>query len=71
MPGEQIDRPNPSPLPSHLPDHVLELAVRLERRPLLDDDRDGLRQFQRAACYIAAGELLNRLSILDPVAHTK
>jgi len=71
MPGEQIDRPNPSPLPSTIPDNVLELAVQLQRKPLLDDDRDGLRQFQRAACYIAAGELLNRLSILEPVAHAE
>lgn len=58
MPGEQIDRPNPPPLPSHLPDNVLELAVRLERKPLPDDVRDGLRAFQRAACYIAAGEMI-------------
>ncbi|KAK1763466.1 D-xylulose 5-phosphate/D-fructose 6-phosphate phosphoketolase [Phialemonium atrogriseum] len=64
MPGEQIDRPNPPPLPSHLPDNVLELAVRLERKPLPDDVRDGLRAFQRAACYIAAAMIFLRDNVL-------
>lgn len=65
MPGEQIDRPNPPPLPSQLPHNVLELAVQLGRKPLPDDDREGLRGFQRAACYIAAGETLNPLYSLE------
>lgn len=49
--------PHPPPLPSHLPDSVLDLAVRLARRPLPDPDRESLAAFQRAAWYIAAGEL--------------
>lgn len=55
MPGEQIPVSNPSPLPSHLPDDVLELAVQLERKPLPEDVKKSLDRFQRAACYIAAG----------------
>jgi xylulose-5-phosphate/fructose-6-phosphate phosphoketolase len=56
MPAGEIDIPNPPALPSHLPDNVLELAVQLEKKPLPDDVRQGLVDFQRAACYIAAGE---------------
>jgi hypothetical protein len=55
MPGEVIDRPNPPALPSHLPDNVLDLAVKLERKPLDEDVAKSLKDFQSAACYIAAG----------------
>lgn len=57
MVGQEIDVPNPPPLPSHLPHHVLQLAVKLEKKPLPEDVKQGLVDFQRAACYIAAGEL--------------
>ncbi|EEY16637.1 xylulose-5-phosphate phosphoketolase [Verticillium alfalfae VaMs.102] len=54
MPGEVIDRPNPSALPSQLPDEVLNLAVKLQRKPLDKDVAQSLEDFQNAACYIAA-----------------
>lgn len=68
MPAGEIDRPNPPPLPSHLPDNVLELAVQLEKKGLPDDVRKGLVDFQRAACYIAAGETWQK-SPKDTWAH--
>jgi xylulose-5-phosphate/fructose-6-phosphate phosphoketolase len=56
MPGQEIDVPNPPPMPSHLPDNVLELAVQIEKKSLPEDVKKGLVDFQRAACYIAAGQ---------------
>ena len=56
MPGEVIDRPNPSALPSHIDDHVKSLAVPLENASLDDTTRTGIQEFRRAASYIAAGE---------------
>lgn len=56
MPREIIDLPNPPPLASHLPDDVLKLAVQIDKKPLPDDIQRGVRDFQRAACYIAAGK---------------
>jgi xylulose-5-phosphate/fructose-6-phosphate phosphoketolase len=55
MPGEVIDRPNPPALPSHLPEFVDQLIVKLERTTLKDDAIEGLKKWQRAANYIAAG----------------
>ena len=55
MPGEVIDRPNPPPLPSHLPNNVLNLVVRPEGKPLDKEVAKSLKDFQNAACYIAAG----------------
>jgi xylulose-5-phosphate/fructose-6-phosphate phosphoketolase len=55
MGAREIDVPNPPALPSNLPEHVLELAVQIEKRPLEEDVKKGLVDFQRAACYIAAG----------------
>ena len=57
MPGQEIDIPNPPPMPSHLPDNVLELAVKIDKKPLPEDVKKGLVDFQRAACYIAAGKI--------------
>ncbi|EGY22224.1 xylulose-5-phosphate phosphoketolase [Verticillium dahliae VdLs.17] len=54
MPGEVIDRPNPSALPSQLPDEVLDLAAKIQRKPLDKDVAQSLEDFQNAACYIAA-----------------
>jgi xylulose-5-phosphate/fructose-6-phosphate phosphoketolase len=53
MPGEVIDQPNPPPLPSHLPDSTLELAVKVDKTLLSKEDAQSLKDFQRAACYIA------------------
>jgi xylulose-5-phosphate/fructose-6-phosphate phosphoketolase len=55
MPGEVIDRPNPEATPSHIPDDILSLSVKVEKKPLPDDVNTSLKQFRRAACYIAAG----------------
>jgi len=68
MVAKEIDVPNPPALPSHLPDNVLELAVKLEKKALPEDVKQGLVDFQRAACYIAAGEphsTLNCLHVLQ------
>ncbi|KUI56186.1 hypothetical protein VP1G_03518 [Cytospora mali] len=54
MPHEQIDQANPPPLPSHLPDQVAELQARPTIKSLPDDVQESLRNFQYAACYIAA-----------------
>lgn len=56
MPGEVIDRPNPEAMPSQVPDEVMDLAVKLERTTLEEDVNTALREFRRAALYIAAGE---------------
>jgi len=54
MAGHQMP-PNPPPLASRLPDGVLDLIVKPPGAALSDHDRESLRGFQRAACYIAAG----------------
>ncbi|KAI5294803.1 hypothetical protein KEM52_003161 [Ascosphaera acerosa] len=54
MPGQYIDRPNPGPVQSHLPESVLDLAVKLPRKPLDKPDQEALHKFRRAATYIAA-----------------
>lgn len=56
MPGEVIDRPNPPALPSHLPDFTEKLIINLERKPLPKETEDALKNWQRAANYIAAGD---------------
>lgn len=53
MPGEVIDRPNPQPLDSLIPESVLELAVKLQKINLNDEDLKGLEEFRRASNYIA------------------
>lgn len=55
MPGEEIDRPNPQALPSHIPEDVLALSVKLDKTKLDDTHYEGLKEFRRAANYIAAG----------------
>lgn len=60
MPGEEIDRPNPPPLPSHLPEQTLDLVAKPEKTKLDEDVVRSLKDFQSAACYIAAGEWLHR-----------
>lgn len=56
MPGEVIDRPNPQPLPSQIDEHVLSLAVKLDKTKLDESTYTGLREFRRAADFIAAGK---------------
>ncbi|KAK5653653.1 hypothetical protein OQA88_8683 [Cercophora sp. LCS_1] len=64
MANGDIPVANPPPLASHLPDNVLELATKLEWKPLPADLRDALRGFQRAACYIAAAMIFLRDNVL-------
>jgi xylulose-5-phosphate/fructose-6-phosphate phosphoketolase len=56
MPGEVIDRPNPQASPSNIPDAVNELAVKLEKIDISENDLRGLEEFRRASNYIAAGK---------------
>ena len=58
MPGEIIDRPNPQALNSNIPGSatVNDLAVKLEKLQIPDDDLRGLEEFRRASNYIAAGK---------------
>ncbi|KAI8252314.1 putative phosphoketolase [Colletotrichum sp. SAR11_239] len=64
MPGEVIKEPNPPALPSHLPDSVLDLAVKTEKKPLDAKIAKSLRDFQNAACYIAAAMIFLRDNVL-------
>jgi len=64
MAGEQIPVANPPPMASHLPDKVLDLAVKIDRKPLPEDVRESLVGFQRAACYIAAAMIFLRDNVL-------
>ncbi|TDZ34364.1 putative phosphoketolase [Colletotrichum spinosum] len=64
MPGELVKEPNPPPLPSHLPDDVLKLAVKKEKKPLDKEVAKSLRDFQNAACYIAASMIFLRDNVL-------
>ncbi|EDO04307.1 hypothetical protein SS1G_06790 [Sclerotinia sclerotiorum 1980 UF-70] len=56
MPGEIIDRPNPQALASNISGSTTidELAVKLEKLQIPDDDLRGLEEFRRASNYIAA-----------------
>jgi xylulose-5-phosphate/fructose-6-phosphate phosphoketolase len=54
MPGEVIDQPNPPPLPSQLPDVASELLAKVPRAELSEEKLRSVKEFQRAACYIAA-----------------
>ncbi len=56
MPGEVINQPNPEPAPSRIPDQVLSLRANIEKKDLPEDARTSLKEFRRAACYIAAGK---------------
>lgn len=49
------DYPGPKPVDSQVPDHVKTLAVDLPNAKLDSATRKALREFQRAANYIAAG----------------
>ncbi|KAG9259041.1 XFP N-terminal domain-containing protein [Emericellopsis atlantica] len=64
MPGEVVDQPNPPALPSHLPDSTLELAVKVDKTLLSKEDAQSLKDFQRAACYIAGSMIFLRDNVL-------
>ncbi|KAL8348980.1 hypothetical protein RB601_002138 [Gaeumannomyces tritici] len=60
MSSQVIDSPNPAPLASLLPDHVMDLGVSLEKIKLSSEDLAGVKEFQSAACYIAAAMIFLR-----------
>ncbi|KAK5146926.1 hypothetical protein LTR04_000942 [Oleoguttula sp. CCFEE 6159] len=64
MPGEVIDRPNPEPLPSNVPDSVRDLAVKLDKLTLPENANASLKEFRRAACYIAAAMIFLKDNVL-------
>jgi xylulose-5-phosphate/fructose-6-phosphate phosphoketolase len=57
MPKEILGQANPGALKSQLPDFINELSVKLETNELPEETHLGLREYQNAACYIAAGKL--------------
>ncbi|CAH0046703.1 unnamed protein product [Clonostachys solani] len=64
MPGQVIDRPNPPALPSDLPEETLNLSAKIERKTIEEDDLKSLKDFQRAACYIAGAMIFLRDNVL-------
>ncbi|KAL2268005.1 hypothetical protein VTJ83DRAFT_2851 [Remersonia thermophila] len=64
---QDIPEANPPPLPSQLPDSVLQLGIRAsstQDKPLDDRDREAVKEFQRAANYIAAAMIFLRDNVL-------
>ena len=64
MPGEVIDRPNPSPAPSNIPDYVSDLLVKLEKPTLANKTNDVIAKYRRAANYIAAAMIFLQDNVL-------
>ncbi|KAM3534298.1 hypothetical protein MY4038_002396 [Beauveria bassiana] len=64
MPGEVISEANPPPMPSHLPGSVMNLAAKVSQRDLDKSTLEGLRNFQKAACYIAGAMIFLRDNVL-------
>ncbi|CCF33249.1 xylulose-5-phosphate phosphoketolase, partial [Colletotrichum higginsianum] len=64
MAGQVLQEANPPPLPSHLPDSILDLAVQTDKKPLDEKDAKSLRDYQNAACYIAAAMIFLRDNVL-------
>ena len=56
MPGQLLFQPNPPPDPSQLPESILEYGVKLDLKNVLSNEElTAIKQFRRAADYIAAG----------------
>ncbi|KAL7791888.1 XFP N-terminal domain-containing protein [Trichoderma ceciliae] len=64
MAGETIDRPNPPPLPSQLPISIEDLVVKPSKAALNNHDLCSIREFQRAACYIASAMIFLKDNVL-------
>ncbi|ODA77190.1 hypothetical protein RJ55_06817 [Drechmeria coniospora] len=64
MENEDIAQPNPPPLPSHLPDQTMDLAANIDKKFLDKSTIQSLKDFQRAACYIAGAMIYLRDNIL-------
>ena len=57
MPGQRLFQPNPPPDRSLLPESVLDFNVSLDTKNALSrEELTAIKQFRRAADYIAAGE---------------
>ncbi|KAI0787950.1 phosphoketolase [Fomes fomentarius] len=55
MPGQLLFQPNPPPDPSQLPDSILDYGVKLDiSKTLTPEELSAIKQFRRAADYIAA-----------------
>lgn len=58
MGGQEIYVPNPPPDPSQLPDEILSFRKQLNIQNVLSpDELDAIRQFRKAADYIAGGAI--------------
>ena len=56
MGGQEIYEPNPPPDQSQLPDEILAFRTQLNTRDVLSpDELRAVRQFRKAADYIAGG----------------
>ncbi|KAF2106912.1 putative phosphoketolase [Lophiotrema nucula] len=64
MPGEVIDRPNPEPKPSNISEQILSFNVKVTKDALPEDAVSALKEFRRAACYIAAAMIFLRDNVL-------
>ena len=66
MPGQKLFQPNPPPDQSLIPESVLDLSVKLDiSHALSDNELVAVKQFRRAADYIAAGTSYSSLSRSD------
>ena len=64
MPGQLLFQPNPPPDPSQLPDSILEYGVQLDLTNVLSaEELNAIKQFRRAADYIAAGVFFSSRSL--------
>ena len=58
MPGQLLFQPTPPPDPSQLPESILQYGVQLDiSNTLSSEELTAIKQFRRAADYIAAGKL--------------
>ncbi|KAF4613835.1 hypothetical protein D9613_007622 [Agrocybe pediades] len=65
MPGQIIAQPNPPADPSLLPDAFLDYAVKLDTKDFLEPkELDAIKQFRRAADYIAAAMIFLNDNVL-------
>ena len=57
MPGQLLLQPNPPPDPSQLSDSLLQYGMKLDiKGSLSPEELSAVKQFRRAADYIAAGK---------------
>ena len=65
MPGEVLDRPNPSSGKSRFPDSILEFHVNLESANVLTpEELQAITNFRRAADYLAAAMIFLKDNVL-------